>query len=425
VTEDGFAIVYGKATSADPFNANAKQTDVALRLFDVTGAPVGAEFLINSITSGEQTQPSISMFGSNDMAIAFTDSSNSRSDVKIRILFNVTGGTPGNDTLTGTAGDDELSGFAGNDKIIGRLGNDVIDGGVGYDQAVLASYYRASTITLGSTISVMGPDGSDTMTGIERLAFIDGDFIIDPNSVGAQVTRMYDTVLGRAPDAFGLDNWVDRIEDLGWTLAQVAGAFATSAEFTLATGGLNNAAFVDYVYQHALGRAADASGRANWISFLEGGMTRGEMLVGFSESLEHRNLIATIVGQGYFQTDDTFQTVALLYDSFAGRLPDASGLKHWATLLKTGTMTLGQVAEGFAGSLEFQQFTSGMNHGQLVDFMYQNTLDRLPDAAGRQHWVQQLDAGMSDGALLLGFSQSAEHIVLFQTHIVGGIDYFG
>jgi hypothetical protein len=88
-------------------------------------------------------------------------------------------------------------------------------------------------------------------------------------------------------------------------------------------------------------------------------------------------------------------------------------------------MTLDQVAAGFAGSAEFQQRTQGMNNGQLVDFMYENTLNRLPDAEGRQYWVNHLDSGaVTLGQLLYGFSQSAEHNMLLAPQIVGGIDYF-
>jgi len=63
-----------------------------------------------------------------------------------------------------------------------------------------------------------------------------------------------------------------------------------------------------------------------------------------------------------------------------------------------------------------------MSNSQLVDFMYQNTLDRGPDAGGRAYWTDQLDYGLSKGDLLLAFSQSGEHAGLLAPHIIGGID---
>jgi hypothetical protein len=273
-------------------------------------------------------------------------------------------------------------------------------------------------------VSINGPDGNDTATGVELFRFSDGDFIVDAGSVGAQVMRLYSVVFDRTVDAIGLDYWVDQVEDKGLSLEQVADFLVGSPEFQSLTGGLTNAQFVDYVYEHALGRAPDADGRAYWIAKLDGGTPRGNMLVGFAESAEHQVLTADMVSVGYFQTDDVYQAITLFYDSFADRLPDRDGLTYWGTLVNSGAMTLDQVAAGFAGSMEFQQRTQGMNNGQLVDFMYENTLNRLPDAEGRQYWVNHLDSGaVTLGQLLYGFSQSAEHNMLLAPQIVGGIDY--
>ncbi|WP_235518691.1 DUF4214 domain-containing protein, partial [Sphingomonas sp. Leaf208] len=124
---------------------------------------------------------------------------------------------------------------------------------------------------------------------------------------------------------------------------------------------------------------------------------------------EHRALTANTVAQGYFNTDDNYQAVALLYDSFAGRKPDTSGLIYYAERLKTGTLTLTQAANDFAGSAEFTQATNGFTNSQLVDYMYRNTLDREADAGGKAYYTTALDNGFSKGALLLEFSQSQEH----------------
>jgi hypothetical protein len=187
---------------------------------------------------------------------------------------------------------------------------------------------------------------------------------------------------------------------------------------------LSNADYVEFLYQNALGRASDPGGKAAWVNQLNNGADRADLLIGFSESPEHRGLTAELVSKGFFNTDDAYQAVALLYDSFAGRLPDAGGLVNWAEALKSGAMTLAQVASGFANSAEFQNLTSGMSHSQLVDFMYQTSLDRGADSGGKAGWVNALDAGMSDGDLLIGFSQSTEHFFLLGSHITNGIDYF-
>jgi hypothetical protein len=229
-------------------------------------------------------------------------------------------------------------------------------------------------------------------------------------------------VLGRGPDAGGLDYWLDYMHDHGGTIRMVAEGFLTSGEFFAATGGLSNAQFVDYVYHHTLGRDADADGRAFYIGVLDAGAARVDMLLDFSESAEHQTRTAELTGYGYFETDDRYQAVALFYDSFVGRLPDAGGLVYYGDLLKRGEITLAQMADDFAGSAEFKGATAGKSNGELVDFMYANTLDRLPDAEGRAYYVDRLEHGLTLGGLLLEFAQSAEHYQLLGPQIWSGID---
>ena len=189
----------------------------------------------------------------------------------------------------------------------------------------------------------------------------------------------------------------------------------------MAEPGLN-AQFVDYVYQHALGRAPDAGGKAFYTQQLDAGMSRGALVVDFSESAEHRVLAADLVAQGYFNTDDSYQAVALLYDGFAGRLPDAGGLSFYAERVKSGAMTLAQVTADFAGSAEFRGAIAGKNNGQIVDYLYGNTLDRLPDAGGRAYYADQLAHGASAASVLQDLALSAEHYNLYAAHITHGID---
>jgi len=91
----------------------------------------------------------------------------------------VTGGTAG-DTLTGDAaanrlsgddGNDTLDGGAGNDTLIGGTGADTLIGGSGTDTAVYSGTLSASNVTFNGTTWVVngGADGTDTLTGIERI----------------------------------------------------------------------------------------------------------------------------------------------------------------------------------------------------------------------------------------------------------------
>lgn len=331
----------------------------------------------------------------------------------------------GNDRLDGGLNSDVLDGGVGDDILIGGGGNDRLDGGLGTDSAVYAGLFEtyAPVIVNGvTTLRGGNTEGTDTLASVEYVTFKDGVLISDPDAAGSQIIRLYHAVLGRAPDNNGLDFYLDRIEDQGGSLAGVANDLTGSAEFQAATGGLNNSQFVDYAYQHALGRAADAGGNAYYTAQLETGMSRGALVIDFSESAEHRALTKDLVAEGYFNTDDSYQAVALLYDGFAGRLPDIGGLTYYGERVKSGQMTLAQVTADFAGSAEFQSAIAGKGNGQIIDYLYQNTLDRLPDAGGRTFYVDKLAHGASAANIIQELALSAEHYNLYAAHISYGID---
>ncbi|MFC7544322.1 FG-GAP-like repeat-containing protein [Siccirubricoccus deserti] len=86
-------------------------------------------------------------------------------------------GTADADSMAGSAGDDLLNGLAGNDTIASGAGNDSIDGGAGLDIAIIDAVRSAATVvkTGFDTWTVTTVGGTDTVTGVERLHFTDGD----------------------------------------------------------------------------------------------------------------------------------------------------------------------------------------------------------------------------------------------------------
>lgn len=333
-------------------------------------------------------------------------------------------GRGGNDTLIGSRFADTILGGEGNDTITGKGGGDTIDGGGGFDVVTytsLARTYSAATGTFHASLSVNSV--TDTIANVERIDFRDATLTFDPDSNAAFVMRLYDSVLNREPDAFGLDSWLDTMA-AGMSKAGVAQRFIASPEFAAKTGQLSNADFVEFLYMSSLGRPSDPGGKQGWVNALDQGMSRADVVIGFSESAEHRGLTADVLGRGLWITDENFQQVTALYDTFANRLPDQQGLLDWTTGIKNG-MSLNAVAAGFAASPEFAQRTAGMSNEALVDFMYMNTLDRAADPAGRQDWVNGLNNGLSRGDLLLGFSASAEHFMLMQQHLYSGVSFTG
>lgn len=93
------------------------------------------------------------------------------------------------------------------------------------------------------------------------------------------VKDLYVVLLGREPDADGLNNWVNTI--------------ANEASFREVYDGIGNPKegrkyFVHELYLHLSGRALDAEGGKNWIAALEGGASKSEVYQDFLNSDEYR-----------------------------------------------------------------------------------------------------------------------------------------
>jgi hypothetical protein len=119
--------------------------------------------------------------------------------------------------------------------------------------------------------------------------------IWDRSEAAAQIARLYDTVLGRLPDAGGLANWKTAVEAGGMSMATVADSFCQSAEFQAVYGNLNNTEFMRTLYRNTLEREADQPGLENWVRYLDSGAARSDAVLAFSESQEHILLTANAI----------------------------------------------------------------------------------------------------------------------------------
>ncbi len=108
----------------------------------------------------------------------------------------------------------------------------------------------------------------------------------------AQIARIYDTAFGRDADPAGFDSFTQAIVN-GATLRQVALSFLASPEFANRYGASpSDPALVDGLYRDTLQRAPDAAGEALYVRALAAGLSRADLLVSFSDSQEHIDLIA-------------------------------------------------------------------------------------------------------------------------------------
>lgn len=159
----------------------------------------------------------------------------------------------------------------------------------------------------------------------------------------APVNRLYSAYFNRAPDRGGLFFWVDWIRS-GRNLGQVSDEFARSDEFIATYGSLTDADFIDLVYTNVLGRSADAAGRAFWIDRLASGLTRGQLMVGFSESPE------------YIEQTRSAVLVESLYQGLLQRSPDPQGFDYWTGVADTGAPVTSLIAGMLSSDEYFDRF---------------------------------------------------------------------
>jgi hypothetical protein len=154
-------------------------------------------------------------------------------------------------------------------------------GGDGFDTAVYAGNRAQYRILVGSDHALHVADSAngdiDTLVGIEAAEFKDGTIDLGfLNTDPAQVERiglMYQAVLDRAGELEGVKWWLS----LGLGQAQLAQAFAGTAEFQSRFAGMGDAAFVQALYANSGLDAAAAGGMQSWQAYL-GQHTRAELI---------------------------------------------------------------------------------------------------------------------------------------------------
>ncbi len=163
---------------------------------------------------------------------------------------------------------------------------------------------------------------------------------------GAYIDRTFQALGGRSATDAEISRWYD----------EVARGDRRAMTDSLVVGDYFVGELVDDLYETALGRSADPSGRAYWVDRVQDGVKLGAVGVQFYGSQE------------YYQraggSDATF--VAALYRDILGRAPDAGGQQYWEARLADGSARLDDVAAGFYSSLESRRARATALHLRLL-----------------------------------------------------------
>ncbi|WP_177307271.1 DUF4214 domain-containing protein [Pseudoduganella namucuonensis] len=206
------------------------------------------------------------------------------------VIENATGGG-GSDTLTGSAGANVLKGGAGNDSLTGLGGDDTLDGGDGLDTAVYSGLRAAYTITaVGAGYTVAGVDGTDALSGIERIKF--SDSVVALNSApagkvtigGKAAQHQVLTAASAVTDADGLGAL-----SYQWYAGGVAVAGATAKSFTLTKEQVGKTMTVAVSYVDGIGTRESVTSSASGVVVRANGGPTGAVTM--SGALEQNQIL--------------------------------------------------------------------------------------------------------------------------------------
>ncbi len=198
---------------------------------------------------------------------------------------------------------------------------------------------------------------------------------------GGYIDRTFRLFTGRDATDAEIDRWYEAVE--GGDRRGLTGALVASEHFV---GQL-----VDDLYQTALGRPADGTGRAYWVDQIGSGFGVEAAGVLFYGSPE------------YYQqaggTDAGFVTE--LYRDLLHREPDGGGREYWVARLGDGSASLDDVVAGFYASLESRRDRSVALHQLVIGSSgTAATIDALAEQlANRSLLGVAADLAASDAAL--------------------------
>lgn len=195
------------------------------------------------------------------------------------------------------------------------------------------------------------------------------------------VRALYEDILGRSPDAAGLDGWSADVLRTG-------SAWSTASGLAESTERLRT--MVAAQYQGALHRQPDTAGRDAWVRVLQAGGSIPQLQGGIYGSDES---LATLGG------GDVATWVAAMYLEVLGRPASTAEAQWWAG--QAATLGRAAVVGGIARSQEAAS--------RRLDAYYQLMLGRPADAGGRATWLPQLMNGRGDITMPVFIGASQEY----------------
>jgi len=206
-----------------------------------------------------------------------------------------------NDVFTGFGGNDYFDGKGGVDTAVfrGAMRDYTVSISTTLDRTDPSGTSRLPSRTLTDTTA--DRDGIDTLVSVERIRFSDIVLALDTgaNQTAGSGYMIYKAAFNRTPDVGGLGFWINKM-DGGMSYSDVAKNFVNSAEFKTAFGGSNPTVdvLVTKLYNNVLARAPDAGGLAFWQDKLNTGWSTADVLGYFATSNENIVNVTPLIANG-------------------------------------------------------------------------------------------------------------------------------
>ena len=160
------------------------------------------------------------------------------------------------------------------------------------------------------TYSIKTDIGFEDITYLDLINFSDHSLsvkndIIDVfnlveniDDITGQISRLYNAAFGRFPDKKGFSYWIKMNKMKINTYKETVSSFINSKEYEEHLGEIStNENYVTNLYSNLFGRNADTSGFNYWLNQLDNNIeTRGDVLMGFSESNDNKNIFIDQTG---------------------------------------------------------------------------------------------------------------------------------
>jgi Ca2+-binding RTX toxin-like protein len=193
------------------------------------------------------------------------------------------------------------------------------------------------------------------------------DHPIGQTHMTTTITALYQAYAGRAPEAAELNNWKSAIQS-GAELSSVRGAILGHE-----IGQTHMTKTITALYQAYAGRGPEAAELSYWKGAIQSGSEFGNVRAAI---LDHA------IGQTHMTT-----TITALYQAYAGRAPEAAELSYWKGAIQSGNEFVN------VRNAILNHPIGDAHMSATITELYETYAGRAPEAAELNYWKGALRGG--------------------------------